>query len=140
MMQVDETFEVAAPRDEVYRAWTDFSLYPLFMTGVESVYAETQERLRWQLALDGAPRTLYAVVTELVPGERIAWMSVDATTMATFVRLEEISAARTRVHFRVVWAPRGERTHEAPELDELTVRCDLQRFRVLVEQSLARAA
>ena len=140
MLQVDETFEVAAPRAAVFRAWTDFSLYPMFMTGVESVYPETQERLRWQLSLDGAPRTLYAVVTETVPDERLAWMSVDAATMETFVRLEEVDASRTRVHFRVVWAPRDERTGAAPDLDELTVRCDMQRFRVLVEQSLARAA
>lgn len=140
MLQVDETFEVEAPRAEVFRAWTDFSLYPRFMTGVESVYAETQERLRWQLRLDGAPRTLYAVVTEMVPGESLAWMSVDATTMATFVRLEDAGDRRTRVHFRVMWSPRGERTLDAPDLDELTIRCDMQRFKAIVEQSLARAA
>ncbi len=139
MMQVDETFEVAAARDEVFRAWTDFGLYPLFMTGVESVYAETQERLRWQLALAGAPRTLYVVITEMVPGERLAWMSVDATTMVTDIRLEEIDAHRTRVHFRIVWSPRGEQG-EGTELDELTVRCDLQRFRALVEEALEPAA
>ena len=71
-MQIDESFEVAAPREDVFRVLTTFELFPEFMTGVESVFAETRERLRWRVSIAGVPETFYAVITELVPDERIA--------------------------------------------------------------------
>ena len=57
MLQVDDQFEVAAPRSEVFRAWTAFERFPEFMTGVDSVHAETKERMRWQVSIAGVPRS-----------------------------------------------------------------------------------
>jgi len=140
-MQIDESFEVAAPREDVFRVLTTFELFPEFMTGVESVFAETRERLRWRVAIAGVPETFYAVITELVPDERIAWTSVDATTMAWSVQLAELDPQTTCVTAHVNWSPRGEASApDARELDEVTVRCDFQRFRQLVESLTATAA
>ena len=88
MLQVDERFEVAAPRAEVFRMWTDFERFPMFMTGVDSVYVETKERLRWRVSVAGVQPTFYAIIIEHVPDERIAWVSVDQTTMGWWVDLE----------------------------------------------------
>lgn len=142
MLQVDDQFEVAAPRSEVFRAWTEFERFSEFMTGVDSVYAETKERLRWRVSIAGVERTFYAVVTERRPNERIAWMSVDQTTMEWWVDLDEIDDEHTRVTLRVRWSPRGDGPSGADlhELDERTIRCDLQRFRARTEQPLSRAA
>lgn len=142
MLQVDERFEIAAPRDEVFRRWTTFDQFPLFMTGVESVHAETQVRLRWRVSIGGVEPTFYAVITEFVPGERISWVSVDQSTMGWWIDLEEVEPGRTCVTLRVIWSPRGDAPWlaGAPELDERTIRCDLQRFRALVEGAVKQAA
>ncbi|MGM1030406.1 MAG: SRPBCC family protein [Actinomycetota bacterium] len=141
MMQIDESFEVAAPRAEVFRMLTSFEQFPEFMTGVESVFAETKERLRWRVAIAGVPEMFYAVITELEPDERIAWTSVDQSTMAWSVQLAELDPQTTRVTAHVQWEPRGDVSSPgAKELDELSVRCDFQRFRALVEHLPAVAA
>jgi uncharacterized membrane protein len=139
-MQIDESFEVAAPRSEVFGMLTSFEQFPQFMTGVESVFAETKERLRWRVSIAGVPETFYAVITDHQPDERIEWTSVDATTMAFSAQLTEIDPATTCVTMHVRWAPRGGVSPDAPELDELAVRCDFQRFRQLVEGLPAAAA
>ena len=140
-MQIDESFEVAAPRHEVFRMLTSFEQFPEFMTGVESVFAETKERLRWRVSIAGVPETFYAVITEYEQDERIAWTSVDASTMAWSVQLTELDPHTTRVTAHVQWSPRGDSSApHARELDELAVRCDFQRFRLLVEGLPAVAA
>jgi uncharacterized membrane protein len=141
-MQVDEQFEVQAPRAEVFRLWTSFEQFPSFLTGVQSVYAETKERLRWRVAIEGIDASFYAVVTEFEPDRRIAWVSVDQSSLGWWVDLEELAPDRTRVTVRVIVSPSaGARSAPgAVALDELTIRCDLQHLRALAEGALARAA
>ena len=120
---------------------TSFERFPEFMTGVESVFAETKERLRWRVSIAGVPETFYAVITEFEQDQRIAWTSVDATTMAWSVQLAELDPHTTCVTVQVTWSPRGDVSAPgARELDELSVRCDFQRFRQLVESLPAVAA
>ncbi|WP_413318166.1 SRPBCC family protein [Agrococcus sp. 1P02AA] len=140
-MQVDERFVVAAPRAEVFRLWSAFDAFPRFMTGVESVFAETAVRLRWRVSVAGVEPSFYAVITEHVPDERIAWQSVDQSTMGWWVELADAGQGSTAVTVRVIWSPRGDDRAPAgaPELDELTIRCDLQRFRALAEARAAAA-
>ena len=141
-MQVDEQFEVDAPRAEVFRLWTSFERYPDFLTGVDSVYAETTERMRWRVSLGGLASSFYAVVTEHVPDERLAFVSVDQSTLGWWIDLAELGPHRTLVTVRVIVSPRGDVPRRAgeKELDELTIRCDLLRFRALAEGTLSQAA
>lgn len=142
MLQVDERLEIDAPRDEVFRLWTDFERFPTFMTGVESVFAETEVRLRWRVSVEGVEPSFYAVITELVPDRRVSWVSVDLTTMGWWVDLEDLDGGGTCATVRIVWAPRGDdrAPADAKRLDERTIRCDLQRFRTLVERAFEKAA
>lgn len=142
MLQVDERFEINAPRREVFALWTSFGRFPEFLTGVESVFVETRVRLRWRVSIAGVEPTFYAVITEFVRDERIAWTSVDLTTMGCWIDLEEIAPERTRVTVRVIWSPRGDAPWlaGARELDATTVRCDLHRFRTLLEGAVPQAA
>lgn len=141
-MQVDEQIEVDAPRAAVFRLWTSFEHYPEFLTGVDSVYAETSERMRWRVSLGGLPSSFYAVVTEHVPDERLAFASVDQSTLGWWVDLAEVTPHRTRVTVQVIVSPRGDAPRRAgdKELDELTIRCDLLRLRALAEGTLSQAA
>lgn len=142
MLQVDESFEIAAPRDEVFRMWAAVERFPAFMTGVDLVHRETEERMRWRVSIAGVEPVFYAVLTELVPDERIALTSVDLTTMGWWIDLEDAAPGSTRVTVRVIWAPRGDlrAPANAPELDERTIRCDLHHFRMLVQGAVSKAA
>ncbi|WP_306233165.1 SRPBCC family protein [Agrococcus beijingensis] len=141
-MQVDEQFEVQASRAQVFDLWTSFERFPEFMSGVESVYAETKERLRWRVAMQGIESSFYAVITEFEPDSRIAWVSVDQSSLGWWIDLEEIAPDRTCVMVRVIASPREGvgSSLDAIALDELKIRCDLQHFRALAEGALARAA
>ncbi|GEK80238.1 SRPBCC family protein [Agrococcus baldri] len=142
MLQVDERLEIEAPRAEVFRMWTSFAQFPSFMTGIESVHLETEVRMRWRVSIAGVEPVFYAVITEHVPDERIAWVSVDQTTMGWWIDLEELGPMRTRVTLRVIWSPRGDTSWPAGSrmLDARTISCDLQHFRALVEGATAQAA
>ena len=142
MLQVDERIEIAAPRDRVFEMWTAVGQFPSFMTGVDLVHLETEERMRWRVSVAGVDPVFYAVITELVPGKRLAWVSVDQTTMGWWVDLEDAGPDRTCMTVRAIWSPRGSTRAPATaqELDERTIRCYLQRFRALVEGALAQAA
>lgn len=142
MLQVDECIEIAAPRDVVFEQWTAVQQFPSFMTGVDLVHLETEERMRWRVSVAGVDPIFYAVIAERVPGRRLAWVSVDQTTMGWWVDLEDAGLGRTRMTVRAIWSPRGSTraTATATELDERTIRCDLQRFRALVEGALEQAA
>ena len=141
-MQVDERFEVNAPRSEVFRLWSAFEQYPSFLTGIQSVCAETSERLRWRVSIPGLPPSFYVIVTEHVPDERLAFVSVDQSSLAWWIELVELGPRRTGVTVRVIISPQGDAplAPDAKELDELTIRCDLLRFRALAEGTLSQAA
>lgn len=142
MLQVDEHFEVAASRDRVFRMWTAFERFPAFLTGIELVHLETEARMRWRVSIAGVEPVIYAMLTELVPDERIAWVSVDQSTMGCWIDLEDAGAGRTGVTVRLIWAPRGDALARPgdSEIDERTIRCDLQHFRALVEGAVEQAA
>jgi uncharacterized membrane protein len=142
MLQVDERIEIAAPREQVFEWWTAAHRFPSFMTGVDLVHLETEERMRWRVSVAGVDPVFYAVITERVPGKRISWVSVDQTTMGWWIDLEDAGPGRTCMTVRAIWSPRGSVRAPATacELDERTIRCDLQRFRALVEGALEKAA
>jgi uncharacterized membrane protein len=73
---VGRTVTIAKPRDEVYRAWRDFTRFPEFMENVSSVQALGDRRSRW--TVDGPAGTeieFTSTITEDRPGEAIAWGS-----------------------------------------------------------------
>lgn len=139
MLQVDETIEIAAPPCEVFRRWDDVAGLSEFLTGVRSVHAETLERMRWRVDIAGIDPVFYAVLLERIPDRRLLWTSCDAITHHGLVDLEETDDGGTRMTVRLSWMPRPLRPDEAAgiELDELTVRCDLQRLKRLIESAHA---
>ncbi|WAC67254.1 SRPBCC family protein [Agrococcus sp. SL85] len=142
MLQVDETLDIAAPPEAVFAAWDDAAGLAAFLTGVRSVHAETLERMRWRVDIAGIDPVFYAVLLERLPGERLLWTSVDAITHHGLVDLAPLPCGGTRMTVRLAWTPRPLRPDEPVgiDLDELTVRCDLQRLKRRIESAHARDA
>lgn len=72
------------PRKDVYARWRDFTRFPDFMDNVRSVEKVDEKVSRWTIEAPGG--TSIELLTELthdVPGERIAWRSVEGSQITT---------------------------------------------------------
>jgi len=71
-------------RDEVYARWRDFTRFPEFMDNVRSVEKIDEKKSRWTIeAPAGKTVELLTEITHDVPGERIAWKSVEGSEITT---------------------------------------------------------
>ena len=71
-------------RQEVYARWRDFTRFPEFMDNVRSVEQIGQNQSRWTIeAPAGKTVELITETTHDVPGERIAWRSVEGSEITT---------------------------------------------------------
>lgn len=71
-------------RQEVYERWRDFTRFPDFMDNVRSVEKVDDKVSRWTIeAPAGKTVELLTEMTHDVPGERIAWRSVEGSEITT---------------------------------------------------------
>jgi uncharacterized membrane protein len=79
---IGRTVYINRPREALYAVWRDFSNLQDFMENVISVKVLDATRSHWTIAAPGG-RTLEwdSQVTEDVPGERIAWNSVEGASV-----------------------------------------------------------
>ncbi len=72
------------PRQEVYARWRDFTRFPEFMDNVRSVEKIDDRKSRWTIeAPAGQTVELLTETTHDVPGERIAWRSIEGSQIIT---------------------------------------------------------
>ncbi len=72
------------PRQQVYARWRDFTRFPQFMDNVRSVEELDDKCARWTIeAPAGQTVELLTEMTHDVPGERIAWRSVEGSEITT---------------------------------------------------------
>jgi uncharacterized membrane protein len=66
------------PREEVYGFWRELANLPLFMENVRAVEAIDERRSRWTVAGPlGSEVQWDAEIIEDIPGERLAWRSLE---------------------------------------------------------------
>ncbi len=71
-------------RQEIYDRWRDFTRFPEFMDNVRSVEKLDGKTSRWTIeAPAGKTVELITEITHDVPGERIAWKSVEESQIDT---------------------------------------------------------
>jgi uncharacterized membrane protein len=81
---VGRSTTISLPRQDVYARWRDFTRFPDFMDNVRSVEKVDDKVSRWTIEAPGG--TSVELLTELthdVPGERIAWRSVEGSQITT---------------------------------------------------------
>jgi len=135
MEKVNAEIEVDAPVRRVYEQWARLEELPSFMSMVEEVRRTGDGLTHWTVRVAGVRREFDARTTELVPDERISWVSVAEEMHSGTVRFVPLDAERTRVAVELGWAPKSfvEKAGAALHLDQGAVEADLRRFKKNIE-------
>jgi uncharacterized membrane protein len=146
-MVVQKTVNVAAPLEEVWGLWSDFTSFPRFMTHLREVRITGPGRSHWVATGPlGTPVEWDAEITDWSERERIAWQSVEGSEVETAgeVRFARRPDGGTRVDVRMSCAPPagviGQAlatffgSHPKRQVDD-----DLLRFKSLLETGRTRA-
>jgi uncharacterized membrane protein len=86
---VARSVTINRPRHELYEFWRDFRNLPLFMENIESVTMIDPVRSHWRVKGPAESTVEWdSVITEDVPGELIAWTSVEGASVPNTGRIE----------------------------------------------------
>ncbi|MFA1550213.1 SRPBCC family protein [Actinomadura chokoriensis] len=135
MATITESVNVTVPIGTAYDQWTRFETFPRFMDGVEEVRRLDATTLHWRTRVAGVTREFHARITEQLPGERVAWRSLDGPTHAGVVTFRRLDETTTRVTAQLEIDPEGFARKAGGGAGALThrVRGDLRRFKTFVE-------
>jgi len=130
------SIEVNAPVQVVSYQWTRFEEFPYFMEAVEEVRRESDTRLFWRTRIGGIEKTWEAEITAQIPGEKIAWKSVDGTENAGVITFEELAPDRTKINVVIDYEPEGilEKAGDLLGIPSTGVEEGLLRFRDFIEE------
>jgi uncharacterized membrane protein len=106
-VDIQKTLYIEAPLDQVYRFWSNYENFPLFMSHVREVEDLGQGRSRWSVrGPGGVPIEWNAGLTQQTPQEVIAWRS-EAGSMLENAGVIRFSASGTgtRVDLRFCYLP-----------------------------------
>jgi uncharacterized membrane protein len=139
--RVQESIEIAATVEDVFRYWSNFENFPNFMSNVEEVRLTAQDTSHWRVKGPlGKSVEFDAKTTELDPNRGIGWNTVDGDVMTSGeARFEEVSPGRTRIEVTMNYAdPPGGAVGEAVanvlSNPERNLREDLENFARIVER------
>ncbi|ANN18793.1 cyclase [Amycolatopsis orientalis] len=135
MSTITKSVDVEADVPSVYNQWTQFSEFPRFMEGVDSIEQIDDTHTRWKTTIGGVTREFDATITEQHPDERVAWQSDSGPKHAGVVTVHRLDDAHTRVTVQMDIDPEGFVENVADKLGILDrrVQGDLDRFKVFVE-------
>jgi uncharacterized membrane protein len=140
-VEIQKAINVDASVEDVYRFWTAYENFPLFMSNVLEVRDSGDGQSHWVVkGPAGVPVEWDAVVTEQVPYKLLAWKSVEGASVENsgVVRFDRNRDGTTRVEVRLSYNPPAGAVGHAvaalfcadpkTEMDE-----DLMRMKTLVE-------
>jgi uncharacterized membrane protein len=105
---IQKTLHVYAELDEVYSCWRQMENFPQFMSHVREVSKLSDTMYHWVVdGPAGMPVEWDAEVTADVPGELLAWRTVEGSVVHSsgIVHFEPDVYGDTRVHIRMTYRP-----------------------------------
>lgn len=139
---VGRTVSINKPREEIYRAWRDFTRFSQFMENVDSVEDLGDGRSRWTIKAPlGSTVQLVTKITDDVPNDTIAWKSEPDSQIQSEGRVELFEAAPERgtaVRLTLKYDPPAGLPGRAiakilQREPNVQARRDLRRFKQLIE-------
>jgi uncharacterized membrane protein len=139
---VGRTVTINKTREELYRAWRDFTKFPSFMENVERVEDLGERRSRWTIKAPlGSSVEIVTRITDDRPGEAIGWKSEPESQIATEGHVEFMDVAPGRgtgVRLTMRYTPPAGLPGRAiakilQREPNVQARRDLRRFKMLME-------
>lgn len=139
---VGRTVTINKSKDELYRAWRDFTKFPSFMENVDAVEDLGDGRSKWTIKAPlGSSVEVITRITDDRPGEVIAWKSEPDSHVETEGRVDfiEIAPGRgTGVRLTMRYTPPAGLPGRAiakllQREPNVQARRDLRRFKMLQE-------
>ncbi|GAA4812117.1 SRPBCC family protein [Streptomyces ziwulingensis] len=100
MGTIEETIQIAVPVRTAYDQWTQFELFPRFMSVVRSVEQIRPSLVHWAVGAGPVRHEFTAEIVEQRPDALVAWRSLDGRHHGE-VSFLELSPERTSVTVRV---------------------------------------
>ncbi|MBF6591723.1 MAG: SRPBCC family protein, partial [Ktedonobacterales bacterium] len=97
----EDSIEVQAPIQEVYRRWSDFTRFPDFMSNVEEVKPQGENRYHWVARIFGIKQEWDAEITDREQNHRIAWRSLSGPHNQGTVTFQDSQNGHTQVRLRL---------------------------------------
>lgn len=139
--RVNESIQVAAPKEDVYRYWSDFENFLNFMDNIEEVRMTGQDTSHWKVKGPlGVSVEFDAKTTTMDPDRGVGWETIEGDVMTSGeVRFEPVSEGRTRVEVTIDYAdpPAGKVGEAVASIlsdPEKSTRQDLENFERIVER------
>lgn len=135
MASMTKSIDVNVPLRAAYNQWTQFEEFPQFMEGVKEVKQLDDRRLHWQANVAGKDEEWYAVITQQVPDQRIAWSSTTGAENGGIVTFQPLGPDKTRVTLQLNYEPEGIVEEVGDKLGFVSRRVegDLKRFQKFIE-------
>jgi uncharacterized membrane protein len=139
---VGRTVSIYRSRQELYEFWRDFRNLPLFMENIEAVEVSDGDLSHWVVrGPAGADLEWDSRITEDVPGEVIAWRSVEGASVDNSGRVEfrdSPNARGTIVSVTIAYDPPGGKLGKVfakifRREPAIQARHELRRFKQLME-------
>lgn len=137
---VGRTVSIYRDRQELYDFWRDFRNLPLFMENIEEVQVLAGNRSHW-VVRGPADFEWDSYITEDIPGELIAWSSVEGARVENSGRVEfrdSTNGRGTIVSVTIAYEPPGGALGKAfakifRREPKIQARHELRRFKQLME-------
>jgi uncharacterized membrane protein len=139
---VGRTVTINKSREELYRAWRDFTKFPSFMENVDAVEDLGDGRSKWTIKAPlGSTVEIITRITEDQPGQTIGWKSEPDSQIETEGRVDFIEVApgrgtgvRLTMHYRPLGGLPGRTIAKILQREpNVQARRDLRRFKMLQE-------
>lgn len=136
MATLERSVEVDVPASTAYNTWTQFELFPQFMSDVEAVQQRGDRHLHWRAKVWGKTEEWDAEITEQIPDKRIAWRSEGGAANAGVVTFHRLADDRARVMLQMKYDPQAwsEKIGNALGIFTRRVEADLKGFKQFVER------
>lgn len=132
MISVEETVVVDAPIDRVYERWTHVEDFPRFMPAVREMRRIDGKRFHWRVERGGREYEATFEIVLRIPQRRIAWRTISGSESSGVVCFGPELGRRTRVSFKMKYAPDAGWDSPAELRERLRTR--LSRFKALMEE------
>ncbi len=136
MGAVSKYIRIEAPAQRVYELWRDPTVFPEFMEDVKEVEVRGDQ---WHWKVDGVagvPVQWTSEITEDIPGQKLAWKSVEGMSNSGAVRFDDRDGATDLEYALEFEAPGGKAGEIVAKLfddPEDKVQRALEAFREIVE-------